>query len=228
MIEKLKMLVLGSPLEGVARWILGKPDIDFKSSPEYWDERYQLNGNSGAGSYGRLAEFKAEIINDFVSKNSIDSVIEFGCGDGNQLQLGKYKKFIGVDVSPKAIELCKETFAEDGSKTFLTSSEYLGERAQLSMSLDVIYHLVEDQIFEKYMVDLFRASERYVVIYASNHSEVSGVDHVRHRKFTDWVAKEIDGFKLVKQVPNKYADWQNDPKNNSFADFYFYEKYQSE
>ena len=53
----------------------------------YWENRYKNNGNSGAGSYGRLAEFKADVINNFIAENKITSVIEFGCGDGNQLSL---------------------------------------------------------------------------------------------------------------------------------------------
>ena len=38
------------------------------SVSNYWDQRYKKGGNSGAGSYGRLAEFKAEIINKFIKE----------------------------------------------------------------------------------------------------------------------------------------------------------------
>ncbi|HFK5799472.1 TPA: hypothetical protein ACG0L7_003353 [Enterobacter hormaechei subsp. oharae] len=55
----------------------------FRHSAQYWDDRYRLAGNSGAGSYGRLADFKANVLNDFVAREKIGSVAEFGCGDGN-------------------------------------------------------------------------------------------------------------------------------------------------
>ena len=42
---------------------------------EYWENRYKKSGNSGAGSYGRLAEFKADVINNFIAENKITSVI---------------------------------------------------------------------------------------------------------------------------------------------------------
>ncbi len=42
-----------------------KKNRSFDSSA-YWEERYIQGRNSGNGSYGRLAEFKAKIINDFV------------------------------------------------------------------------------------------------------------------------------------------------------------------
>ena len=67
--------------------------IVFKSSEDYWIKRYNLGGNSGAGSYDEFAEFKAEIINDFVGKNNVQGVIEYGCGDGNQLKYFEFKKY---------------------------------------------------------------------------------------------------------------------------------------
>ena len=48
----------------------------------------------------RLAAFKAEVPNDFVRARGIDSVIEFGCGDGAQLALAEYPAYVGIDVSP--------------------------------------------------------------------------------------------------------------------------------
>jgi SAM-dependent methyltransferase len=84
--------------------------ILFPGSKKYWDNRYCQGGHSGAGSYGQLAEFKADVLNKFVLENDIQSVIEFGCGDGNQLSLAKYPHYIGIDVSPKAIEICRKLF----------------------------------------------------------------------------------------------------------------------
>ena len=89
----------------------------FPGSAEYWEKRYASGGSSGKGSYGRLSEFKAEVINNFVSKHGVESVIEFGCGDGNQLKLAKYPAYVGLDVSEKAVALCKEKFNNDISKS---------------------------------------------------------------------------------------------------------------
>ena len=41
------------------------------NSKEYWEKRYLSKNNSGAGSYGHLAEFKSEIINEFLDKHNI-------------------------------------------------------------------------------------------------------------------------------------------------------------
>lgn len=65
-------------------------------------------GNSGKGSYNRLAQFKADIINKFVEENAIEFVMEWGCGDGHQLSLAKYLQCVGYDVSKQAISTCQE------------------------------------------------------------------------------------------------------------------------
>jgi protein O-GlcNAc transferase len=59
------------------------------------EKRYEMNGNSGAGSYGRLANFKAEVINEFVKIRLVKTVIELGMGDGNQLQLSECPYYNG-------------------------------------------------------------------------------------------------------------------------------------
>ena len=51
--------------------------LGFRGSAAYWDARYRAGGNSGAGSYGRLAAFKAEVLNEFVRRRGIRSIVEF-------------------------------------------------------------------------------------------------------------------------------------------------------
>lgn len=136
----------------------------FPGSAKYWEKRYVDGRNSGYGSYGYFAEFKAEIINSFVKDNNIQTVIEFGCGDGNQLRLSEYPNYTGFDVSATAIKLCRSLFKNDGTKRFFMMDEYHHHMAELVLSLDVIYHLIEDRVFEDYMQRLFEASSKYVII----------------------------------------------------------------
>ncbi len=196
----------------------------FKSSESYWVERYKRGGDSGSGSYGELAQFKAEVINKFVETQGISTVIEFGCGDGNQLVLAKYSRYIGFDVSTDVITQCRQKFLGDPSKSFYLINEYQNQTAELSMSLDVIYHLVEDDVFEAYMRRLFYSSEKYVIVYSSNISaRLVSSPHVRHRQFTSWVETNLPDWTLFEHLPNKYA---NDPRLKSLAkaDFFIYKK----
>ncbi len=119
----------------------------------------------------------------------IQSVIEFGCGDGAQLTLATYPRYVGIDVAERSIFACRQRFATDASKRFYFAGQLPSDlgRFDLAISLDVIYHLVENEVFGAYMRSLFASAGRFVVIYSSNKIEPSEAPHVRHRPFTDWI-----------------------------------------
>lgn len=222
--EKIKRIPFLSNLARQAYWKI-KGSRQFPGSLNYWEGRYAAGGNSGVGSYDKLSEFKAEVINAIVAENGVTSVIEFGCGDGNQLKLAVYPEYIGIDVSQTAISICKKKFSHDSQKRFKLASEYGGEKADLSLSLDVIYHLVEDQVFDAYMKTLFKAANRYVCIYSSNTDENPGHEgtHVRQRKFTKWIDENLSGWEMIDYIPNRYP-YDEKNKTGSISDFYIYKK----
>jgi len=196
----------------------------FRSSPSYWEERYRQGGNSGVGSYGRLAHFKAVTINRFVAEQAVTSVVEFGCGDGAQLALADYPRYTGFDVSPGAIALCRRKFASDPTKEFhdLSGTQCDTVKADMAMSLDVIYHLVEDANYDLYMQRLARAGERFLCIYSSNVALPGHVPHIRHRRFTDWLEAHAPEWKLTQKIRNAYPHDPANPDETSWADFYFF------
>lgn len=193
------------------------------SSDEYWKKRYQTGGNSGAGSHSHLAEFKANTLNIFIKENFISSVIEFGCGDGSQLRLARYPKYTGYDISTDAVKKCRDLFADDPTKEFFPIQDYDNRKASLAISLDVIFHLIEDDIFDTYMRRLFNASSSYVIIYSSNQDAPIPpiAEHVRHRHFSTWVQREIPTWQLIQKITNPYP-YNGDSNTTSFADFYIY------
>jgi len=197
----------------------------FKGSEKYWEQRYAAGRDSGPGSTGRPAAFKADILNTFIKTNNIKTVMEYGCGDGKQLELACYPNYTGFDVSPAAIRVCKEKFKENRVMVFKLMNEYKEDRAELTLSLDVIYHLVEDDIFHCYMERLFSSSDGYVIIYSSNTDKNvrDQPRHVKHRKFTKWVERHEPTWKLIEHIPNKYL-YNGPDGTGSFADFYIYKK----
>lgn len=196
----------------------------FPGSRTYWEARYAGGGNSGVGSYHKFAEFKAEILNDFIVSNSVDTVIEFGCGDGNQLLLANYPRYLGFDVSATAVNLCLGKFAGDNSKSFKLLDQYAGETADLTLSLDVIFHLVEDEEFEAHMRILFNAATRFVILYSSDtDNNAHHHRHVKHRHFTKWIQENTIRWSLDRLIGNRYP-YIGDYKQGSFADFYIYRR----
>jgi SAM-dependent methyltransferase len=199
------------------------------SSACYWEDRYRSGGTSGEGSYGELAHFKAEVINAFVQAHGIQSVVEFGCGDGNQLALMRFPEYIGFDVSSAAVALCRQNFTGDATKRFVAldpESTSLGTyRADLVLSLDVIYHLVEDAAFDRYMNSMFDVARRFVIIYADDsHDEEQNARsafHVRHRKFTQWIAENRPNWDLISHIPNRFP-YNEQAGTGSWSEFWIY------
>lgn len=203
--------------------------LSFNNSSQYWDDRYRLGGNSGAGSYGCLALFKAEFLNEFVTTHKVNSVVEYGCGDGAQLTLANYSSYTGFDVSPRAIEICRNKFLEKINYEFFVTTERSNKEGSfdLAISLDVIYHLVENDVYELYMHRLFSASSRYVIIYAYNFNKTYVAKHEMGREFVSWCIENYPNWTLSKVVKNKYPYNSADPVNTSQSDFYIFTKVSS-
>lgn len=178
----------------------------------YWQKRYTSGGNSGAGSYNELSYFKAEIVNRFIQEKNVQSVIEFGCGDGNQLKLMKYTQYLGLDVAPASVVLCSTEFKDDATKSFMQynpksffNRTYI--MADAVVCLDVLYHIIPEEDFLKTLHDIFSCARKYVILYTSIDAfkiepYVKGA-HVRHRD-TLLYLKGIKDFEVIETIPQRY------------------------
>jgi SAM-dependent methyltransferase len=188
---------------------------------KYWEARYSDGGNSGVGSYGETAQFKASTINSILEKFDIKSVIDFGCGDGAQLKLLNLsgRRYLGIDVSATAINLC-EGLQLPSNYSFSTWDGISLSASQihkfdLAMSNDVIYHLTDDFAYENYLNALFECSN-FVLIFSMNYENPKWDGHVRHRKFTDRISIQFPNFELLKVIESTIP--------NSKTHFYLYGK----
>lgn len=167
-----------------------------------------------------MAAYKANFLNTFVQQHSIDSVVELGCGDGRQLQLACYPKYIGLDIAASAVERCKNLFSEDYSKQFDVYAPECFDpdafQADLAISLEVIFHLTEERLYRLYMQHLFQLSNRWVIIFSSDEEEYgrSMFPHFRQRRFSVDVP---EGWVLRQRVENPHRD-------RSVSDFFVFEK----
>ena len=197
-------------------------------SSEFWNNLYINKGNSGTGSYNRLAEFKAEIVNRFISEKAIQTVGEIGCGDGNQLSLIHYPNYVGIDVSEVIIKKDREKFRDFQNYSFFHSlterEKYIHRSFDMTISMDVIFHLLEDDVFTAYIDDLFNLADKYVVIYSSNHEEYTPWPEYRHRNFTGYVSVYHPEWELIRYIPNKYPYRIGQEETTSASDFYIYQK----
>jgi len=191
-------------------------------SKDYWENRYMAGGDSGAGSYDAKAEYKANIFNSIVKEYNISDVIEFGCGDGNNLSYYNIDYYTGFDVSETAIKICIDKYKEDSKKSFILYSPSKfksgGLKSSMTISFEVIFHLVEDEVFIAYMKDLFNTSSKYVLICSSNDNNLKDMaTHVKHRKFIDYIS---DDFILKTKIKTP----QEGNLKGFFSDFYLFER----
>jgi SAM-dependent methyltransferase len=179
----------------LSRWL---PLVRFRGSQGYWKQRYRLGGNAGSGSFGEAASYKAAVLNAFVARHRVASIIEFGCGDGHQIALAEYPLYLGLDISERALDHCRKRFAGDKTKEFVLV-ESAGQRtADLSLSLDVLFHLVEDDVYDQYLRQLFASADRFVAIYSTSTSEtIHTLPHVRHRDIEGTVDRRFPSFRRM-------------------------------
>lgn len=185
-------------------------------SNTYWENRYKKNGNSGEGSYGIHQEFKSGYINKIIPEYGIKTINELGVGDGNMLSHYKgFENFIGYDVSHSVIERCKKIFSDRDDLIFTNDINYLIP-ADLTMSIDVSYHIINDDLFKNHLDMLYNMSDKYILIYSTNKDEGDGTAHVFHRKVADIFNKNYNVNLIDKQC--------NPNGSYSALCFYLYEK----
>jgi SAM-dependent methyltransferase len=201
--------------------------LSFPGSAAYWEDRYRRGRTSGAGSAGAYADFKSTVMNDLLSRLGVRSVVEFGCGDGAVLGAIDYPKYVGLDVSVHAIATCAAMFEDDDSKSFFRYDPHaFADRSGLfvsdmSVSLDVLFHLVEDDVFDRYMRHLFAAATRFVVIYSTDCEVTGSAPHVRHRPISPYVAVRFPDWKLLERIANP-APPHPETRTSHLAEFMVY------
>lgn len=223
-----RLPLLGPTLARAARAVRART---FPGSAQYWERHYADGGNSGDGSSGRLARAKAEVLNEFVSNNGIQSVIEFGCGDGQQLAMARYPTYLGLDVSSTVLRRTSALFTADRTKSFMhydptgfvDTTGWL--TADLALSLDVIYHLVEDETYETHLRHVFAASRRFVILYTSDADSLTILERmapqVRHRPVVRDIEQRFTEWELDERITNQYP-YKGTETDTSFADFFVY------
>lgn len=180
----------------------------------YWEYRYAAGGDSGAGSKGFNYEFKRDYINHIIKRYDLRTIVDFGCGDGQQLRevllepsvergpKPVLEEYYGIDVAPTAIKWCHELYTTWPMYHFdLLKDAQLGQY-DLALSLDVLYHVISYEAYLAYLRRLF-APSRYVLLYANNTLRLSPTSpHMLFRDNLEEIKKLNLKTELVERQPN--------------------------
>lgn len=166
--------------------------FDYK---QYRESRYQSWGNSWRWSYNENARFKAEVINVFIQAHAISSVIEVWCGDGNNLALYECQEYLWLDISPTIVDYCKWKFYNDTTKRFELYDHSITEKADLTLCLDVTYHIFPREEWEKTIKKTIKMANKYAIFYSFPAPNWHAM-HINNYNFEEYL------FKYCKR--NKY------------------------
>lgn len=186
----------------------------------YWDARYREGRTSGAGSEGDEGAYKAAYVGRFIADHDVKTVVDWGCGDGQVLdliELPENTHYIGVDVSPTIVERMRRVFNGPRYRFCTVEGFAAGTRTQfeLALSMDVLFHFPDTADYLAYLDRLFSSADRYVVIYSTNYPGGQTARHVYRREFTPDIAM-------------RFVDWElttvETPIREGLASFFVYER----
>lgn len=188
----------------------------------YWERRYRDGRTSGAGSEGDEGAYKAAYLSKFIADHNVKTVVDWGCGDGQVLELVEFPaqtQYIGVDVSPTIVERMRKRF--DGPRYLFHTVDAFATLTrthfELALSFDVLFHFPDDRDYGEYLLRLFQSAEKYVMIYSTNYAGGRTARHVFRREFTPDIAE-------------RFPDWElttvETPLREGLASFFVYEKVQ--
>lgn len=132
-----------------------------------WDEHYKSGGKSGDPSdYMKSREWKHALIAKYCDiKNN--SIIDVGCGDLQFWQGRKPAKYIGIDISQTIIDAHTEKYP-DRQFICASSDESLDISADMVMCFDMLWHIIDDDVYIETLKNIRRYSKKYIMIYTWN------------------------------------------------------------
>lgn len=191
---------------------------------EYWENRYATGGDSGAGTKGDLLSWKASVVNRLIAGNGLRSGFELGSGDGNFASSLNLEKYVGYDISESAVRLANEKFVNPEFKTS-TRQPGFWRKFDITMSIDVIYHIVEERDFTEHMTKLFSSSTKFVVIYSYPAPPSREIPkHIKFNDFVKWAKRHATDWQLHEHLPNKFPFDVNNQKTTSESEFFIFKK----
>ena len=148
-------------------WHSFKNTIDIDNiTKENWQDLYSIGGwegkGSGPGSEESVNSELVSYISDFIFKNKIASIVDFGCGDlqwvsqifSNQLS------YVGVDFTPSIINANNASFPD---QTFILNDVLnITGTYEVVICKDLIHHCRNNA--STYFAKMNETSSRYIIL----------------------------------------------------------------
>jgi 2-polyprenyl-3-methyl-5-hydroxy-6-metoxy-1,4-benzoquinol methylase len=156
----------------------------------FWNSRYRNNPElgSGPGSRGEISFIKKKIINDLISSNEVESVLDYGCGDLFCVNPMATQTYIGVDISDVVLKMNRDKFPE---RTFIRPEELTQRKFDLVICQDVLIHQdTEDKFFNLFNRCLESANKFF--IFSTIRSKKHAINNVYYYKLpTRYISNRV-------------------------------------
>lgn len=177
-----------------------------------WDKFWGKDEKEPMTLFGQIStKARMKALRKVIQGIDVKTAIELGCGFGRTLQLLREANldYVGIDVSPNAIALCKKK----GLKARVGKLEEEASQYDLVASEGMLEHFLN---FEPYAKHFMRLSRRYVLLMQPNHASFCGRTlyyiaalirgHINVFEYNyqpqDYISVfENNGFKVVKNEP---------------------------
>jgi ubiquinone/menaquinone biosynthesis C-methylase UbiE len=185
-----------------------------KRPDEYWDKRYSSGGKSGIGSIGVERKWKWNTIDSYVE--TLDDVLDVGCGDISFWENRDCEKYIGIDISETIIQ---KNRLERPDWTFICKNaknriENLSK--DVVLCLDVLFHIMNDTQYREILENLCYYSQKYIIIHTWHKNPFTEINLLK--KFTRNIfklqfGKSMEALKMLfsedKHTDGKYQYFRN-------------------
>jgi len=163
----------------------------------YWTQRYKRDGHCGWGSFGQWAEQKCNALRIAWDTIGFKTLLDIGCGDLSVISSCKTFKdrefsYSGLDGSEEIISMCKVKFPDInfvGMKISDLVKSDINTRFDMFLCFDVIFHIVEDELCQRFLYWLFNGSSRGIALsFLRSNNEYVGSErgHFIVRNFSNF------------------------------------------
>jgi len=197
---------------------------------KWWNEWYKGGGTSGQGSRGDLLEFKSDYINTYFRQDAIQTVFDYGCGDGWLAGNLECKNYLGMDVSAEAVMMCKKkinrpNFYFELVESNLISGNYIDLKCvdrfaikpEAIICIDMLYHVMDNELVNKIIESIFSSSARMIVLYTIPNTKMHGgrTDAINFYNNSETLNRVTKNWRLIGET---------EPKGISAAGFFIWTK----
>lgn len=157
------------------------------NTQEYWEKRFSSGDWEEKNGRLQTADFALGQARLFeIDRNFEGTILDFGCGLGDAIPVYKdhfpKAKFIGVDISSSAIDLCRKTYGSIAG--FLQGGCEVVTEVDIIVASNVFEHLSGDQEIAKKL--LLKCRDLYVVVpYRENPLFVEHINSYDEKSFSE-------------------------------------------